>query len=97
VNLATRQASARDCPQAKDLDSLWAESGLGRQVLRERQDEPERRQVRPLQDAQWMAARPWERQGVLQKAVPQAMPDELMFQREQVVLRQVSPPREPQA
>jgi len=44
-----------------------------------------------------MAARPWERQGVLQKAVPQAMPDELMFQREQVVLRQVSPPREPQA
>jgi len=40
---------------------------------------------------------PWERQGVLQKDVPQAVPVELAFQPEQVVLRQASPPREPQA
>jgi len=52
--------------------------------------------VRPLQDAQWLAARPCERQAALQKAVPQAMSDELAFPQGQVV-RQISPPREPQA
>jgi len=52
--------------------------------------------VRPLQDAEWLAARPCERQAALQKAVPQAMSDELAFPQGQVV-RQISPPREPQA
>jgi len=73
------------------------EVGLQCQVLQQRRDAPERHQVRPLQDAQWLAARPCERQAVLQKAVPQAIPDELAFPRESVVRRQVSPPREPQA
>jgi hypothetical protein len=81
VNLATRQALARDCPWAKDLDSLWA-VGLDCQASQDRRDAPERRQVRPLQDVQRMAARPCERQAVLQKAVQQAMPDELAFPRE---------------
>jgi hypothetical protein len=44
-----------------------------------------------------MAARPCERQTVPQKAVPQAMPDELAFSQGPVVLRQVSLPREPPA
>jgi len=96
ANLERCQASVRDCPWAKDLDSLWAEVGQ-QQVLRQRRVAPERRQVRPLQDVQWMAARPCGRQAVLRKAVPQAMPDELAFPQGRVVLRQVSPPREPQA
>jgi len=72
------------------------EVGLQCQVLQQRRDAPERHQVRPLQDAQWLDARPCERQAALQKAVPQAMSDELAFPQGQVV-RQISPPREPQA
>jgi len=49
--------------------------------LQQRRDAPERLQVRPLQDAQWMAARQCERQAVLETVVPQAMPDELAFPR----------------
>jgi len=44
-----------------------------------------------------MAARPWERQGVLQKAVPQAMPDELVLPPGKTALGRVSPPPAPQA
>ena len=88
---------ARDYRSAWGPYSLWAEVGLDCQTSQDRRDAPERRQARPLQDAQWMAARPCEGPAALQKAVPQAMQDELVLPPGKTALRQASPPPVPQA